>query len=78
MLAQIPIEFNAAVRELEAAEAFITCAAGGSVEEVNAQLARKWELLHAVDVRSGNAVLPTFEPWQMSQKSRVMAIVFWT
>ena len=52
---QIPVEFNAARRSLEAAEAFVLTAAGGLVDDVTVALRANWELLTAVDVRAAPA-----------------------
>jgi hypothetical protein len=52
LLAQVPTEFQARLRLLEDAEAFIYLAAAGDAARVVRRVDENWDLVHAVDVRA--------------------------
>jgi len=56
MLAQVPTEFQAAVKALAESESFIFTAASGQLERGVKALERDWDLVHAID-RDGHTAL---------------------
>lgn len=56
MLAQVPTEFQAAVKGLTEAESFIFMAASAQLEKTTRALDRDWDLVHAID-RDGHTAL---------------------